>query len=211
MGNREDLLAGAKRCLYEKGYARTTARDIAAASGVSLAAIGYHFGSMEALLNAALIEAIGDWGDEIGRVLAAEGGVPFDPAADPIERFAAIWTRVIESFATHRQLLVASFEFFTQLDRAPDVRRALAEAFQQGRLGLAELFQGIDSTKDEHTAWMVGSFYQALMTGLIAQWLAEPDRVPSGHNLADALRIIISRTEQAAQPSKGDDAADMDE
>src|SRR5579883_3210661 len=104
MGNREDLLAGAKRCLYEKGYARTTARDIAAASGVSLAAIGYHFGSMEALLNAALIEAIGDWGDEIGRVLAAEGGVPFDPAADPIERFAAIWTRVIESFATHRQL-----------------------------------------------------------------------------------------------------------
>ncbi|MGH4006514.1 MAG: TetR family transcriptional regulator, partial [Pseudonocardiaceae bacterium] len=44
MGNREDLLAGAKRCLYEKGYGRTTARDIAAAAGgVSLAAIGYHF------------------------------------------------------------------------------------------------------------------------------------------------------------------------
>ena len=35
MGNREDLLAGAQRCLYEKGYARTTARDIASASGVS--------------------------------------------------------------------------------------------------------------------------------------------------------------------------------
>ena len=33
MGNREDLLAAAKRCLYEKGYAHTTARDIAAASG----------------------------------------------------------------------------------------------------------------------------------------------------------------------------------
>ena len=34
MGNREDLLAGAKKCLYEKGYARTTARDIASAADV---------------------------------------------------------------------------------------------------------------------------------------------------------------------------------
>ena len=31
MGHREDLLAGAKRSLYEKGYAGTTARDIVAA------------------------------------------------------------------------------------------------------------------------------------------------------------------------------------
>ena len=29
MGNREDLLEGAKRCLLEKGYRATTARDIA--------------------------------------------------------------------------------------------------------------------------------------------------------------------------------------
>ena len=36
--------------MLEKGYARTTARDIASAAGVSLAAIGYHFSSKEALL-----------------------------------------------------------------------------------------------------------------------------------------------------------------
>ena len=35
MGHREDLLAGAVRCLREKGYGRTTARDIVAASGAS--------------------------------------------------------------------------------------------------------------------------------------------------------------------------------
>ncbi len=58
MGNREDLLAGARRCLFEKGYSCTTVRDIAtAAGGVSMAAIGYHFGSKEALLNEALAEA----------------------------------------------------------------------------------------------------------------------------------------------------------
>jgi len=59
MGNREELLVGAKRCLREKGLSRTTARDLSAASGVSLAAIGYHFGSKEALLSQAMIEATG--------------------------------------------------------------------------------------------------------------------------------------------------------
>ncbi|NHW87893.1 helix-turn-helix transcriptional regulator, partial [Escherichia coli] len=45
MGHRERLLAGARNCLYERGYTRTTARDIVAASDTNLASIGYHFGS----------------------------------------------------------------------------------------------------------------------------------------------------------------------
>lgn len=188
MGNREALLAGATRCLYEKGYARTTARDIASAAGVSLAAIGYHFGSKEALLNAALIQAIGAWGDEVERALAAES----DPAASPMERFEATWERVIASFAQHRQLWAASFEVFAQIDRAPEVRRFLAEALQQGRLGLASLFQHLDVGDDEQAVWAVGSFYQALMTGVLEQWLADPARAPSGRDLADALRAIIA-------------------
>ena len=43
MTNRDALLLAAKKCLLEKGLNRTTARDIASAAGVSLAAIGYHF------------------------------------------------------------------------------------------------------------------------------------------------------------------------
>ena len=192
MGNREALLTGARRCLYEKGYARTTARDIASASGVSLAAIGYHFGSVEALLNAAMIEAIDEWGQQLGRDLAADAHVY--ATGDPMERFAAIWTRVTESLAANRPLWVATLEVAAQIERAPEVRAYLADALQQGRLGLAELFQGIDSAKDEHTAWMVGSFYQALMSGIVVQWLADPDRAPSGKDLANALRIITSVT-----------------
>lgn len=45
--------------MADKGFARTTSRDIANTAGVSLAAIGYHFGSTVALLNTALIEAMG--------------------------------------------------------------------------------------------------------------------------------------------------------
>lgn len=62
MGHREDLLEGAKRCLLEKGFLRTTARDIVKESGTNLASIGYHYGSKDALLvqaYVALIEATG--------------------------------------------------------------------------------------------------------------------------------------------------------
>ena len=188
MGNREDLLAGAKRCLYEKGYARTTARDIAAASGVSLAAIGYHFGSKEALLNAARIEAIGEWWNELARVLAADA----DPDASPMERFEAIWTKAIELFAAHRPLWVASFEMLAQIDQAPEVRAAVAEAQQRARLGLAALFHGLDPALDEKAAWVVGSFYLALLPGVMAQWLIDPEHAPSGRDLAEALRTIAA-------------------
>ena len=58
MGHREDLLVGAVACLREKGYARTTARDIVAASGTNLASIGYHYGSVTALLNAAVLAVL---------------------------------------------------------------------------------------------------------------------------------------------------------
>jgi AcrR family transcriptional regulator len=187
MGHREDLLAGAKRCLYEKGYARTTARDIVAASGTNLASIGYHYGSVEALLNAAMIQAIEEWGEEIERALAAET----DPQATPMERFEATWTRVIESFGAHRQLWVATIEATTQAEHAPEVRAFLADALQQGRLGLAALFQNIDAAVDQQKAWTVGSFYQALMSGVMVQWLIDPGRAPSGRDLAEALRMIV--------------------
>jgi AcrR family transcriptional regulator len=193
MGHREDLLEGAKRCLYEKGYARTTARDIVAASGTNLASIGYHYGSTEALLNAAMIQAIEEWGAEIERALAGQ----IDPQAAPMERFEATWTRVIESFAAHRQLWVATIEATAQAERVPEVRAFLADALQQGRMGLAALFQNIDPTVDPKQAQAVGSFYQALMTGVIVQWLIDPQRAPSGRDLAEALRLVLASVRSA--------------
>ena len=74
MGHREDLLVGAVRCLREKGYAHTTARDIVAASGTNLASIGYHYGSTKALLNAAVITAMEDFGAEMAKAIGRAVG-----------------------------------------------------------------------------------------------------------------------------------------
>ncbi|GAA1904804.1 TetR/AcrR family transcriptional regulator [Streptantibioticus ferralitis] len=190
MGHREDLLEGAKRCLREKGYARTTARDIVAASGTNLASIGYHYGSKEALLNAALMQTVEEWGDELRTALASE----VDPGATPVERFVAIWTRMIDSLAEQRPIWAASYESFTQIDRLPEVRAFLTEGLRQARSGMAALFLGVEeSALGEEELRTVGSFYYALLNGVMVQWMIDPDSAPSAHDLAEALRAISAR------------------
>lgn len=187
MGNREALLQGARKCLADKGYARTTARDIAAASGVSLAAIGYHFRTTEALLNEAVFAAIGEWGQQLERILAqaARGD------GEPLGTFEAVWTAVIESFGEYRGVLAASYELMVQAQETPEVHRHLAAAVQEARHALAALFAGIDPTTEPERAQRVGSFYYALLSGLLTQWLIDPDQAPSGRDLAAALEELL--------------------
>ncbi|MGA5763215.1 TetR/AcrR family transcriptional regulator [Nonomuraea bangladeshensis] len=192
MGNREDLLAGAKRCLVEKGYVRTTARDVASASGVSLAAIGYHFKSKEALLNEALFEVMREWGEELAATLSATlpGGAA--PGADRLERFAVVWDRVLESFARLRPLWVTQLELLGQVEHLPEVRDQLAAANREAQEGLAELFEGGEPGADPERARLTGALYQALLTGFLSQWLLDPERALSGREVAAALRLVTA-------------------
>lgn len=189
MGNREDLLAGAQRCLHEKGYARTTARDIAAAAGVSLAAIGYHFGSKEALLNAALQQAIEEWGEGLEATPATRA----DGDAEPAEQFEAAWAKVLDSFGTTGRLWAIQFELLAHLERTPQLRETLRGANQHARRALVELF----GNADEHEAAAVGAFYQALLIGAAALWLAEPETAPTARDLVAAVQVIATHTKPA--------------
>ena len=184
MGNREALLEGAKRCLYEKGYARTTARDIATAAGTSLAAIGYHYRSTEALLNAALFQTMQEWGDEMSRALATDDLA----GAGPLERFEAVWVRILQSFQANRALWAMQLEVVIQSQHQPDVRTQLAAGLAEARVGLAALFDESGGETDAHTTAAVGAFYQALLTGVLMQWLIDPAQAPTGADLALALR-----------------------
>ncbi|CAM3686111.1 TetR/AcrR family transcriptional regulator [Nocardiopsis rhodophaea] len=186
MGHRGDLLAGAKHCLYEKGYARTTARDIVAASDTNLASIGYHFGSKEALLNEALIQACTEWYEELERALLVE----LAPAAGALDRFETVWSRVVELFDEHRSLWIANFEALAQIERAPEVRRILAASQQAVREAMASWFPDQDSGGERKPPPEVGALLQALLMGVMAQWLIDPQSAPSGRDLANGLRRI---------------------
>lgn len=186
MGNREDLLAGAAQCLRERGWARTTVRDIAAAAGVSHAAIGYHFGSREALLSAAYVRAMGDWGEEIERVTAtrAADGDPADPAVGS-------WTEMIRSFREHPRLWSASMDALVQAEHAPELRKHLAEGQEEGRRGAAAgLLDVPESEVDEAAVRGLGSVQMALISGVMVQWLIDPERAPSGADVVAGLRAM---------------------
>lgn len=190
MGNRDRLLAGARRCLLEKGYARTTARDIAAAAGVSLAAIGYHFGSTEALLNTALHDAVVEWGDRLEAAVATEAGS--EGRLTPLEHFALTWMRILATLEADRSLWKAQLEMVIQAQHQPELREQLAASAAEGRRGLAETFRHVNPDASGRHAEMLGTLYQALLTGMATQWLIAPDGVLAGAALAEALRLLAS-------------------
>jgi AcrR family transcriptional regulator len=188
MGHREDLLAGAVHCLREKGYAHTTARDIVAASGTNLASIGYHYGSTKALLNAAVLAAMDDFGQQMAEAIGGD----LDVAATTLERFERFWTRVIDSFRTSNQVWLATFDIFTVAQRDPDVRAAVADGLEDARTLWAQLIYGVDGA-DEQGARAIGSLHQALVSGVLVQWLIDPERAPSPAELAQGMQAIAEQ------------------
>ncbi|SHN35113.1 TetR/AcrR family transcriptional regulator [Cryptosporangium aurantiacum] len=187
MGNREALLAGAKQCLRDKGYAATTVRDItAAAGGVSMAAIGYHFGSREALLNAAMVESMDELGTAAGLALASS----------PSDDYEGLWSQLIESFTRDRSLWLASIEAFAQAGRSPELAAQIGAAVQEGRRGVTAALTGTPADGvDEQAVRSVGSVHMALMSGVMIQWLADPSKAPSAAELVAGLRSIAALIE----------------
>jgi AcrR family transcriptional regulator len=203
MGNREDLIAGAKRCLLEKGYAATTARDIAAASGVSLAAIGYHFGSKDALMNQAVFESIGDWGDELLR------GMNADEVLDgpPLRRLEAAVDRTLSSFGGgDRGLWAAQLELMGLVLHNDELQAFLASVQGLAADGLAGLFLGIDADADPEASRLAGTVMHALFIGLMAKYFLDPKHAPTAAEFAAGLRIVAQRVlaDDSGAPEKAE-------
>ena len=190
MGNREDLLVAAKRCLLEKGYAATTARDIAAASGVSLAAIGYHFGSKDALMNQAVYESVGEWGDDLQRSMTADGVL----SGPPLERFEAATERSMASFGeADLGLWAAQIELISLALRNDELRGFLASVQTFAGQGIAELFLGIDMEAEPEASRLAGPVMHALFIGLMAKYFLDPAQAPSAQDFAAGLKVVAER------------------
>src|SRR4051812_4701962 len=134
MGHKEDLLAGAKKCLMELGYANTTARDIVTASHTNLASIGYHFGSKDALLTQAMIEMMGEWGGKF-EAAAAEQSANGSEA-----KFNAVWGALFRLFDSDRALMIASFEIAVQAVRSDELKAIFAVTYPMVRSELPDDF-----------------------------------------------------------------------
>ncbi len=197
-GNREKLLQAAIECLQENGYARTTARDLVAASGTNLASIGYHFGSKDALLNEAIAVGFRDWVQEVERSAFAPVG------ATSTERLELSLAAMVDRFAELRPFLVSFVEAFPQAIRAPELRERMAQAYEQARAAGAEMIvralseEGVSLAPEQ--AAIVSSALMAICDGLILQWLLDPERVPSSRELMQALAAASATLTRGAAP-----------
>ncbi len=192
MGNREALLAAAKQCLREKGYDRTSVRDIATAAGVSTAAIGYHYGSRETLLSRALFALLDEWGDSLGRALAPAAG---DDAA---HGFARMWDGLTEEFTARPEVWLATVELVLQAQRQPELRAQLADGVSQGWRGMAAILRGEPEEEvSDHSARTLGMIQSALMSGVMMQALSDPANAPTSAEVLEGLRALAKIAEPA--------------
>ncbi|MFE5891935.1 TetR/AcrR family transcriptional regulator [Streptomyces sp. NPDC056462] len=186
MGHREDLLEGAKRCLLDKGFARTTARDIVKESGTNLASIGYHYGSKDALLAQAYVSLVEGMGDDF------EGATGITAEPGSIERFREVWSNIIGTMSGPGSMWRLSMEIVVMGDQLPEVRDHLALAQREACRGLIPLLMGgREEDVPDESLDTLGRFYVTLMTGLIAQWTFDPKTAPDADQLSEGLRQVI--------------------
>lgn len=185
MGNREDLLAGARQVILERGVAKATARDIATAAGVSLAAIGYHFGSKDELISAALTESLGSGiGDAMEAVVDETAALPL------IDGFAALFDRMPGILAANREALVASLENSVRVSRDPAASRTLAGAMDEAHLGIVEVLRAARPELATEDVDAIAKLEFVLVQSLGLMWLISPDSLPTGEELARAVAAI---------------------
>lgn len=101
------LLAAARDCLRRLGLRGTTSRAIAAAAGVNLGAITYHFGSKDELVAQAMLASIRDWVGPALDVLKRD----MDPAErmlEAVRQLQASYDRAQEMLPVYLEALVAA-------------------------------------------------------------------------------------------------------
>ncbi|HKF00084.1 MAG TPA: TetR/AcrR family transcriptional regulator [Actinomycetes bacterium] len=127
------LLDGTLACLRERGVAGTTSREIAAAAGVNLAAITYHFGSKDELVAHALLHAVRQWLEPARQALTRDG----DPTTRALEAIALLQ----RSFTQARELLPAYFEALVRAPHDDALRRGVDELLSELRALLRDQIQ----------------------------------------------------------------------
>ncbi|MFD8573633.1 TetR/AcrR family transcriptional regulator [Streptomyces sp. NPDC057694] len=189
MGHREDLLEGAKRCLLEKGFARTTARDIVKESGANLASIGYHYGSKDALLAQAYVAlaegAAEEWGGPGGELPGAHGS---------FERIRAVVGGITDSLDKPGTIWHLSMELIVMGDKMPTLREHMAAAQREAGRGFIGMVMGEEPPADDPSVDTLGKFFSVLVIGLVAQHTFDPGYSPSADELTEGLRQLLEAT-----------------
>jgi AcrR family transcriptional regulator len=176
-GHRDALLTAARVLLRSKGLRATTARDLVAESGTNLASIGYHFGSKDALMAAALADVLREWTERptaAGSVAAADG---------PGEALAAALRAMLADLPARRPEILAFAESVVAAgrDRSEDpsgIAAMLATSSRDALDAVAASMVTASPSLAPEAAAAAAAVVIALHDGLALLSTALPDRVP---------------------------------
>jgi AcrR family transcriptional regulator len=149
---KQKIMDTAVRIFAEQGYGATSLRHIIAEAQVNLAAIHYHFGSKDELLDAVLAERLGPVNQRRLELLAqVETGQAMGPAA--VEG-------ILEAFLRPAMLVAAqNAEFPRMMGRliGEGLMPAIARKhfFEAGRRFMAALRRALPDLSEQELAWRV--------------------------------------------------------
>lgn len=182
--NRGALLEGALACLARMPVDQISARALAHESGANLASIGYHFGSKDGLMTAAVVEGLDRWLERIDERLASVNGT-----AQPAERFQQAVQAVDATRADHEGVARAFVVALARGHHDQEVSARLVEGFLHTRPRVA-LLLGLG---DDDAGTDAGGLVHALFTGLLVQSLLSEDLVIDGDRIMAALYRVAER------------------
>lgn len=127
---KERLLEAAVVCLQRQGYAATTAREVASEAEANLRSIGYHYGSTQGLLLAAISDNWRRWLQPLIVAASSDDRVPRERLREGMALFVC-------ALSENAPMVNAWLEAVTLASRDTELRITLAENQRQFRLALA--------------------------------------------------------------------------
>jgi AcrR family transcriptional regulator len=181
------LIEGTLRVLRDRGLAATTSRDIAAATGVNLQAITYHFGSKDELVSMALLHAVRSWVVPALDVLHSE--------TDPAVRVLRAVSALQDAYDRGRDLVPVYLEALVHSSRHPGLREGVVTLLSEVRAFLADQIAAM-KVSGALPAWVeppaMAMLLVAAADGIALHGVLEPAG-PSTHEVAaQALRLLLA-------------------
>lgn len=181
------LLAGTLGVIRERGLAATTSREIAAASGVNLAGITYHFGSKDKLVAEALLSAVREWLQPAIDAFATD--------ADPANRLLNAIERLRRAYASAQDDLQAYFEAVALAERSDDLREGINALVTELRGFLADEIRDMQDS-GYLQAWVepepMANLIIAAGDGVALHSVLDPGAIDTDALLNQVARLLLA-------------------
>lgn len=187
------ILESSLRLFSDRGYARTSVRDIAQAVGITDAAIYYHFASKRELLRALF--------EESGISAALHGLEELEPMADPMDQLQRLSIAALHILTkNHDFLKVLLVEALAEDPEAVEEWRGAVDRWIQALSRVFRIYEerGVFKAHSEMAAEelvdsILGAYLDALIPG---KGYVTPDSEPS-ERLMEQVALTVRHTVQS--------------